>query len=65
MEHVTKIMPILWSFIESNKKCSVGIATINNKITITFLWGKLRFKRFSNHDAEVLDHQIKNYLEAL
>ena len=63
MEHVTKIMPILWSFIEKNKKCSVGISTIEDKIIITLLWGKIRWKKFIGHDEELLGRQLKDFLQ--
>ena len=64
MEHITKIMPVLWSFIEKHRKCSVGIATIGSQITITLMWGRLRFKRFASHDAEILGRQVMDYIRA-
>jgi hypothetical protein len=62
MEHVTKIMPLLWSLIEKHKKCSVGIATIDGKLQITLLWGKFRFKKFADRDMEVVRQQVVDYL---
>jgi len=63
MEHVAKIMPVLWAFIEKHKKCSVGITTIGNKVIVTLMWGKVRWKRFAHRDAVLLTQQIQDFLQ--
>lgn len=65
MDNVTEIINILWSFIEKNKKCSVGISLIEDKIIITLLWGKIRWKKFTGQDVPLLQKQLSDYLQVV
>lgn len=65
MENVAKIMPVLWSFIEKHKRCSVGISSIEDKVIITLLWGKIRWKKFAGRDMVLLQKQVSDYLQVV
>lgn len=65
MENVTKIMPLLWSFIQKHKRCSVGISSIEDKVIITLLWGKIRWKKFAGKDMILLQKQVSDYLQVV
>lgn len=64
MEYVAQIMPVLWQIIDKQKnkrKCRVNVSTIDDKMTVSFLFGR-RTKRFSHKDSKVLLEELQQYL---
>lgn len=56
-------MPILWQIVEKKKKCAVNVSTIDNKLTVTILFGR-RKKRFVHTDESILLNQLQSFLTA-
>lgn len=49
MEHVAKIVPMLWDLFGKNKKCKMNVTTKENEIIIS-IWSGRRWKRYSGND---------------
>ena len=61
MDLFNKIMKVLWSILEKNKKCSINIATIDNILTINILKGK-RKRTFAAKDGQIVLLNLQHYL---
>lgn len=63
MDFLSKIMPILWQIVEKKKQCAVNVSTIEDKLTVTILFGRKK-KRFSHSDESMLLYELRNFLAA-
>lgn len=63
MDLIKLIMPTLWQILDKNKKCSINVSTIDNKLTVNILFGKRR-KRFVEEHNQPLLSQLQHFLAA-
>ena len=63
MDLLKLIMPTLWQILDKNKKCSINVSTIDNKLTVNILLGK-RKKRFVEDHQTTLLSQLQQFLAA-
>ena len=67
MDLLNKIIPLIWQIMDkncSNRKCKVNVATIDDKLTISFLFGR-KIKRFSHADSNILLAELQQYYLAV
>lgn len=63
MDLIKIIMPTLWQILDKNKKCSINISTIDNKLTVSILFGR-RKKRFVADSDKALINELQQFLAA-
>lgn len=56
-------MPVLWQIIDKKKKCAVNVSTIDDKLTVSILFGR-RTKRFTHTDSNILLAELQQFLAA-
>jgi len=58
MDYITKIVPILWEIVESNKDCAINVTNKETEIIVS-IWSGKRWKRFKNHDTNTLMSELR------
>jgi len=58
MDYITKIVPILWEIVENNKDCAINVTNKETEIIVS-IWSGKRWKRFKNHDTNMLMSELR------
>lgn len=63
MDLMSKIIPLIWQIMDKNsnkRKCKVNVSTIDDKLTVSFLFGR-KIKQFAHADSNILLAELQQY----